>query len=260
MNLFRRNEHRGITSSALRLWGLFFALAGAVSYGILQNRVLGLSGASAQEVLARMQESSTYMTIASVALVLQAAETCAVPIFALMVVEGALHTKSLPKYLLRVLLAALAAEIPFDLLFGTGFLDFSVQNPSFALALGLVMLRLYLFFPVKSWSHRFVRLFVTLAAILWAEMLQIHHGTPLILLTAVFWLLREIPRYRGLVSAGVALCCTFISPFYLAAPFGAMAAHVYNGKQGSENRIVNYALYPALLLITWALAVFFLGA
>ena len=37
-----------------------------------------LNGATAQEVLAKMQESKTYMTMASVALILQAAETCAI--------------------------------------------------------------------------------------------------------------------------------------------------------------------------------------
>ena len=260
MNLFKRNEHPGLSTMTLRMWGMLFAMAGAVSYGILQNRLLGLNGASAQEILERMQESSTYMTIASVALVLQAAETCAVPIFALLLVEGVLRTENLPRFLLRVALAALISEIPFDLLFCGSFFDFSIQKPSLGLALGLVMLRLYLFVPTKAWSHRFVRFFVTIAAIFWAEMLHIHHGTTLILLTAAFWLLRESSRYRGMVGAGVALCCTFISPFYLAAPFGAILTHVYHGRQGSSSRFVSYGLYPALLLVLWALSVFILGA
>lgn len=258
MNLFKRNEHKGLTSSALRLWGMLFVASGAISQGVFQNRLLGLNGASAEEVLAMMQQSSTYMTMASIALILQAAETCAVPIFALLLAEGFLHTKNWKKFLLRVTVSALAAEIPFDLLFGGRFLDFGTQNPGIALVLGLLMLKLYGFFPEKTWSHRFIRIFVAVAAILWAEMLNIHHGTPLVVLAAVFYLMREKHQFRGLVGAGVSLCFTVISPFYLACPLGAMAVHTYNGKPGTENRLVNYALYPAMLLVIWAAVTFFI--
>lgn len=252
------NRHRGLTSAALRLWGMLFVVAGAVSVGVLQNRLMGLGNASAEEVLALMQQSSRYMTMASVALILQAAETCAVPVFALLLAEGFSHTANWKKFLLRVSIAALVSEIPFDLLFSGKFLAMGSQNPGFALILGIVMLRLFRFFPEKSWSHRFIRLFVVIAAVLWAEMLQLYHGTPLVVLTAVFWLMREKHQYRGLVGAGVSLCFTIISPFYLAAPLGAMAVHGYNGKPGTENRIANYGLYPALLLVLWAGVTYFI--
>ena len=258
MNLFNRNRHAGLTSAALRLWGMLFVAAGAISLGVLQNRLMNLDGATSQEVLAMMQENKTYMTMASVALFLQAAETCAVPIFALLLAEGALRTKNWKKFLQRVAISALAAEIPFNLLFCGKFLDFGTQNPSIALVLGLVMLKLFALFPQKTWSHRFIRIFVVLAAIAWAEMLHIHHGTPLVVLAAVLWLMGEKRTYRGLVAAGVSLCFTIISPFYLACPLGAMAVHGYNGKPGTENRLVNYWLYPAMLLVIWAGVTYFL--
>ena len=252
MDIFRRNQHRGLTSAALRLWGMLFVAAGAISHGVLQNRLLGLNGASAEEVLNLMQTSSAYMTIASVALILQAAETCAVPIFALLLVEGFLHTKDWKKFLLRVAIAALVGEVPFDLLFNGNAVAMGSQNPGFAFVLGLVMLKLYSLFGEKTWSHRFIRLFIAVAAIMWAEMLHIYHGTPLVVLAAVFWLMRNKHQFRGLTGAGVSLCFTVISPFYLACPLGAMAVHGYNGKPGPENRLVNYALYPAMLLVIWA--------
>ena len=258
MNLFNRNRHAGLTASALRLWGMLFVAAGAVSLGVLQNRLMGLNGATSEEVLAMMQQNKAYMTMASVALILQAAETCAVPVFALLLAEGFAHTQNWKKFLQRVAIAAVAAEIPFDLLFGGKFLDFGTQNPCIALVLGLVMLKLFSLFPEKTWSHRFIRLFIVLAAILWAEMLHIHHGTPLVVLAAVFCLLGEKRTYRGLVAAGVSLCFTIISPFYLACPLGAMAVHGYNGKPGTENRLVNYGLYPAMLLVIWAGVTYFI--
>ena len=254
MDIFRRNQHRGLTSASLRLWGMLFVAAGAISQGVLQNRLLGLGGASAEEVLTLMQTRPGYMTIASVALILQAAESCAVPIFALLLVEGFLHTKDWKKFLLRVAIAAVAGEFAFDLLYSNKLMDLGSQNPGFALVLGLIMLKLYSLFAEKTWSHRFIRLFVAVAAIMWAEMFSIYHGTPLVVLAAVFWLMRKKHPFRGLTGAGVSLCFTVISPFYLACPLGAMAVHGYNGKPGPENRLINYALYPALLLILWAAA------
>jgi hypothetical protein len=37
-----------------------------------------------------------------------------------------------------------------------------------------------------------------------------------------------------------------------------MAVHGYNGKPGAENRLVNYALYPAMLLVIWAGVTYFM--
>lgn len=42
----------------------------------------------------------------------------AFPIFAFMIVEGFFHTKSLKKYMLRMLIFALVAEIPFNMMYG----------------------------------------------------------------------------------------------------------------------------------------------
>ncbi|MEG2678032.1 MAG: TraX family protein, partial [Oscillospiraceae bacterium] len=64
----------------------------------------------------------------------------AFPIFAFQLVEGYFHTKSLKKYLLRMLAFAIISEIPFDLMTaGTVFYPFH-QNVIFTLLIGLLMI------------------------------------------------------------------------------------------------------------------------
>ncbi len=254
MEILRRNRHRGITTTALRVWGMVFVVAGIFSRCLLQRRILGLDGASAQQILALLNENPANMALATAAIALQAAETCAVPIFALLLAEGFAHTKDWKKYLLRVAAVALVSEIPYDLAINGSFWDMGLQNPCIGLLVGMVLLYLYSRFTEPTAAHRLLKAFVLIAAILWAEMLNIEHGTPLVLLVALFWLMRERTGLRGLVGAGVALACTVVSPYYLVSSMGCLPVHMYNGEQGESNRAANYLAYPALLLIIWLAA------
>ena len=248
MDILRRNRSQGITSAGLRVWGMLFVAAGIISRCVLQNTILGLKNASTMDILALLNESSANMILATVAIVLQAAETCAVPIFALLLAEGFLHTKNWKPYLLRVAVVAVLSEIPYDLATNGSVLNMSAQNPCIGLVIGMVILYLYSRFSQPTAAHRLLKAFILIAAILWAEMLNVEHGTPLVIMVALFWLMRERPGLRGLIGGGVALVCTIVSPFYLAASMGCLPVHMYNGEQGEGNRIVNYLAYPVLLL------------
>lgn len=249
MSILRRNRGRSITAAALRVWGMLFVAAGIVSRCVLQNTILDLDNASATQILALLNESSANMALATAALVLQAAETCAVPIFALLLTEGFSHTKDWKKYLLRVAAVAVVSEIPYDLATNGKILVMDTQNPCMGLVLGMVVLYLYSHFSQPTTVHRLLKVFVLVAAILWAEMLNIQHGTPLVVMTTLFWLMRNRAELRGLIGAAVALVCTVVSPFYLASSMGCLPVHLYNGEQGESNRIINYLAYPFLLLI-----------
>lgn len=248
MEILRRNRSRGITATALRVWGMLFIAAGAISRCVLQNTILGLGSASAQEILALLNDSSANMALATAALALQAAECCAVPVFALLLVEGFSHTKNWKQYLLRVAVVAVISEVPYDLAMQGKLWDMSAQNPSIGLVLGMVVLYLYSRFSQPVASHKVLKVFISVAAILWAEMLNIEHGTPLVLMVALFWLMRNRTSLRGLFGAAVALLCTVVSPFYMAASMGCLPVHMYNGEQGESNKIVNYLAYPVILL------------
>ena len=64
----------------------------------------------------------------------------AFPIFAFLISEGVRHTKSMPKYLLRLLLLAIVSEVPFDLFRTFQWFSFETQNVVWTLLLGAAVL------------------------------------------------------------------------------------------------------------------------
>ncbi|MGM9549734.1 MAG: TraX family protein [Faecousia sp.] len=239
----------GIRTNALHAWGMLFTAFGIVGQSILQNRLLGIGQISAQALLEAMQESDGTMLIATLALVLHALETCAVPIFAFLLVEGYQHTSSFRKYILRVLGVAVVSEVPYNLAMGGRLLDFSSRNPVFGLVLGLIVLYLYDRYGEKTAKYTIGKVVITIAALLWPLMLGIEYGSCVVLTVAVLWAFRKKPLMRNFAGATVSIVCSLYSPFFLAAPMGFLAVHLYNGEKGAENRLANYLAYPLLLLV-----------
>ena len=134
-----RKRSSGISSNGLRTWGMFFLLAGMLGKSILQNGLLNLGAVSFGQLLEQMQTSRAAMLYATLALVLQAMETCAVPIFAFLLVEGVEHTSSLRNYALRVAGLAVLSELPYNLATSGKLLDTTSRNPVFGLVVCLVM-------------------------------------------------------------------------------------------------------------------------
>lgn len=64
----------------------------------------------------------------------------AFPLFCFLLVEGCIHTRSIKKYMGRLLLFAIIAEIPFDLMLYLRFPDHSYQNVLWTLLLGAAMI------------------------------------------------------------------------------------------------------------------------
>ena len=243
---------RGLHAGNLRAWGMLFAIAGIISRSILQNQLLGVGVLSVQELMELMQSSETAMAFATVALVLQAVETVAVPIFVFLLAEGFRHTSDWKKYLLRVSGLALLTEIPYDLAMNQKVLEFGSQNPVFGLVLCMVLLYLFERFSGK----KLVCVIMALAGLAWALMLKVDHGIPMILMVCVIRVFRNKHMFMGFSGMAAAALCTGISPFYLAAPMGFLAIHFYNGEQGSSSRLVNYLFYPVTLLAIGLVAMF----
>lgn len=251
MHLERINERRpsGIGGNALRTWGILFLALGVIGRGILQGGLLGIGSVTGEELLAIMNGSGTAMTIASISLVLQAVETCAAPIFAFLLVEGAIHTASMKNYLLRILGLAVITEIPYNLAISGKLLVGGSLNPVFGMVLCLILLWFFRYYGGKGFGKALVKVVVTIAAILWAQMLHIAFGGPMVVLVTVLWCLRSKPNYRNFAGMVAAVVCTGFSPFFLASPMGFLAVHLYNGEPGEQNRWVRYLTYPAILLI-----------
>lgn len=256
MERLRNQKNTGLNGNALRTWGLLFLATGTIGRGIIQKQLLGVGEITAQQMLDAMSNSQGTMILVTLSLVLQALETCAAPIFALLLVEGFQHTSDFMRYLTRVLGLAVLCEIPYNLAVGSGFLDWTSRNPVFCMVLGLIQLYFYQRYAEKSLQNTLIKAVVTIAAVIWGEMLKIEFGSCMVLVIAVLWAFRKKPLYRNFAGATVTIVCSLMSPFFLAAPMGFLAVHFYNGERGEENRLVNYLAYPAMLLIAGLLGIF----
>lgn len=244
-------ESRGLSASGIRIWGYLFILLGIAAKCFIQNGMLGISGMSSQQLLQMMEQSEQGMMLITVSIVMQALESCAVPIFALLLVEGFCKTSNWKRYLGRLALVAVVSEIPYNLAMSGRILDISSRNPVFALVLGLAMLWFYRYLGEKSGKNTAIKLFVTVAAILWSGMLSIEHGAFFLLMTAVLWLTRG-KSYRILVGVVAAAVGCGLSFLYVVAPFSFLAIHFYNGEKGESNRVANMLCYPLMLLAVYA--------
>lgn len=255
MERIQPRRERGLSAAGLRVWGLLFIALGAVGTGIIQNGILGLS--SGKDLLTLLEQHPEMMRYATAAVVLQAMETCAVPIFAFLLTEGARHTSDLPRYLLRVLAVAAASEIPYNLLSEGKLLAFGARNPVFGLVFALIAIYFFRQYPEKSFKHLLLRLVVVICAAGWCAMLRVEYGGTLVIISAVLWAFRAKPSYRNIAGATATIACSLGSMFFMAAPMGFLAVFLYNGEKGEINPAVKYGAYPAVLL-TAALAGMFL--
>lgn len=246
----------GLTTRGLRTWGLLFLTLGAVGRGVLQTRLLGVGALSGQELLELMSSTDSAMLYATLALVLEALQTCAVPIFAALLLDGFQHTAAFPRYVLRVAGLAVVTEIPYNFAMSGTLVDLSGRNPVFGLVIGLILLYLYRCFGEPTLQHRVIKLVVFAAALFWATMLKIQFAQCLVIVLTVLWAFRGKAVYRNIAGTTAVVVCTLISPFYLAGAMGFLAVHFYHGERGEENRLVSYLAYPVLLLAVGLLARF----
>lgn len=246
----------GLSARGLRIWAMLFLLAGMIGRSIFQNQFLGIGQVSGQELLELMGSTQEAMVYATIALILQAVQTCAIPIFAFMLLEGFLHTSSFKAYVLKVAGLAVISELPFNLAMSGKVIDLSSRNPVFGLVVCLVVLYLFRHYSEVSMQNRLIKVIVVIAALLWATMLKIDSATAMIIVVCVLWAFRKRALYRNIAGCTAAVVCTLISPFYLASPMGFLVVHFYNGEKSEGHWLVRYLTYPVLLLVVGLIAIF----
>lgn len=247
-------EKRGISSRGLKNWGLLFMGMWIVS------RVLTriLLGSSAGDALALKLESASWMMpAAGLILILEALSVCAVPVYTALLLEGIAHTADLKKYFLRTGLLALACEIPWNILSGGRVLDFRIQNPLLGILICMLMAWFLNRYADSGLGNLLVRILVMTAAAAWCILMKVEYGLPLVLCTAVLWIFRKDRSKWGLAGMMGSALSILLSPFFLAAPMGAILVNFYNGERGEGGRAVYYILF-LLLLTSGALAAAFL--
>lgn len=252
----------GNTSQALRTWGLIFLAAGIFGRAIIEIKLLGMTTLSYEQLLQVLEGTENSMIYATVAIVLQVMMTCAVPLFAFLLVEGVQHTTSFRNYVLRVAGLALVTEIPYDLATSGVVFNWNDQNPVLGVLVCMVMIYLFKYYSGRKAKNILIDVLVVLIATMWVDMLQISEGVPLVLIVTALWFTRNKRSRQVFVGAVVACLCVALPSQsgvdymrYLASPMMFLMIHRYNGEPGEGNQIVNYAAYPALLLVMWLIGI-----
>lgn len=249
MERLRTERPKGLTIAGLRKWGMLFVILGIFGRGILQARFLGVTDLNSEELLEKLASSDAAMMFATFSLVLQFLESCALPIFCLLLAEGFSNTSNKDNYLLRVLGIAALSEIPFNFAMTGKFFETGSRNPALGIAMSLVVLYLYDRYSEKSFVHVLMKIAFTIAGLFWCLALRIENGFLCVAVTLTFWAFRNKPMIRNLMAGGVSMLGCVFSLFNMSAPLSLVIIHFYNGEKGEENRLLSYLFYPLALTI-----------
>ncbi len=252
------NDRRpsGLSGNALRVWGIILLAAAIAGRSIIQNRMFGIGSATAEELLAIMDQ---YAYMAPIALILQVGEACAAGIFSFLLVEGVQHTSDIKRYFVRVLGVAVLSEIPYNIAIYGKLFYLPNRNPVLGLALCLIMLAFYRRYPGFTMTNVLYKVAATVGALLWGQVLAADQSICVIIISATLWAFRKKHQWRVYAGALAAVLCSAISfdyIFYMIAPVAFLLLHFYNGEKGETNPVVNYLSYPVLLIAIAAIGAF----
>ena len=180
------------------------------------------------------------------------------PIFAFLLTEGYVHTKSFSKYFLRLLVLALISEVIYDYVFFGSFIYRGANNIFFTLALGL--LTLFLLDKSKGLIKRYfkdkVDLFIILPITylliivimgLMGEFLNFSYGMLGILVISFFYLFKN---NFFLIVISISLSTLIIGePMQYFSLFSLILIYFYNKKLGKKCKIFFYLYYPLHILV-----------
>ena len=180
------------------------------------------------------------------------------PIFAFLLTEGYVHTKSFSKYFLRLLVLALISEVIYDYVFFGSFIYRGANNIFFTLALGL--LTLFLLDKSKGLINRYfkdkVDLFIILPITylliivimgLMGEFLNFSYGMLGILVISFFYLFKDnFPLIVISVSLSTLILGEGMQYFSV---FSLILIYFYNKKLGKKSKLFFYLYYPLHILV-----------
>ena len=174
----------------------------------------------------------------------------AFPIYCFLLVEGAVHTRNMKKYILRMGIFALISEVPFDLAFYHRLVYMGHQNVFFTLGLGLLAIW-FLEHPIEQLDIPDVlyKLLVIIAAGLIAEFFNTDYGFTGIAVICIFYYLRGQPQLKYPIAAILLAAMGGVEVYAVLALIPIL---LYNGQRGRQTKVMQYGFYifyPAHLLL-----------
>ena len=178
----------------------------------------------------------------------------AFPIYCFLLVEGAVHTRNMKKYILRMGIFALISEVPFDLAFYHRLVYMGHQNVFFTLGLGLLAIW-FLEHPIEQLDIPDVlyKLLVIIAAGLIAEFFNTDYGFTGIAVICIFYYLRWQPQLKYPIAVILLAAMGGVEVYAVLALIPIL---LYNGQRGRQTKVMQYGFYifyPTHLLLIAAL-------
>ncbi len=240
----KKKKRLFMTQTSLKIYVSATLLCYYISVVFIQRGLLQIDQHTLMSMRDLLKGNSQAMSLAGVAAFLQLVGGLGLPVVAFLLAEGAAHTENFKNYILRMGLFALLSEIPYDLAMSGKILDFQEQNMLFTLLIGLIMLYgIRLFENKPGTGCRLAQGCIILAAILWSMLLRSEFGFFLLILSAVYYMMRDRKGLRILMGCAMGV-------MYVTAPLSGYVLWLYEGARGrSVNRYVFYAMYPILLLV-----------
>lgn len=233
-------------------------------------------------VVERLLTETSPAWLMTVYFVLRIIGRLAFPIYCFLLTEGFAHTGSRPKYLVRLAVFALVAEVPFDLATQNTWFYPGYQNVFFTLALGLAAI-----WGLERFAGRLpLQLLSVVVAGAAAFLLQTDYGFFGVGLICVFYLFRQSPRRGWAVAAWMLVGMPLYTmtqyigmelpaglPVWVLAVdavlnsaiewpglFSLLWIRRYNGQRGGGMpKYFFYIFYPAHLLVLWGIASLLVG-
>ena len=177
----------------------------------------------------------------------------AMPLFAMGIVEGFLHTKSRPKYFFRLAVCALLADVP-HILLGVNMGFDNNHNILFGFILGFAAM-----LCLEKKGYWWILIPFLAGA---ASAFRIDYGFPVVLLMLVFYWCRKYLKkqpvfYYSALLVGLTLTMGMRAaianwPLQLWAIAAFIPLALYNGKKGHRlPKYAGYIFFPAHLWIIW---------
>ena len=239
---FNKRRLSGFSGNQLKMIACLLMLCDDIGFMLIENGMLyGQNPDYWALAIASPKGAKLYL----LARVLRVIGRIAFPLFAYLLVEGFLHTRSKKAYARRVLILAVISEVPFDLACRHVLYDPGYQNVCFTLFLGLCALgamerakKLPLIVPLL-----FAGAFAALAWYIRAD-----YGAIGVILIAALYLLRKDHTIQ--LWVGAALSAAESLRMYGVSALSFFLIRFYNGKRGQiPMKYFFYAFYPLHLLL-----------
>lgn len=176
------------------------------------------------------------------------------PLFAWLIANGARHTHNIRAYLIRLLLFALIAQLPFFLANRRIDPNFFTLNVLFTLFLGLVVI-----FFIKRTQNPSLWVFITVVSSAAAQLLHTDYGAVGVVMVVLFYLFFK--NFRSMLIAQSLLMLGMVLFVWgdwmgLLEPLGLVSLlfiSLYNSKPGPKAKYLFYIFYPLQYVVFYYL-------